>query len=434
MVRDARTEAIHTTKSCTEWFGYVTDGRSLVYCRSDGITWQWSRHHTFSENSLLLLIHAYRSLKRKPLTPHLLSEAFGRKSKVAHRLIAVMCSLLSHPRHRTNMLFREWKRLFEQVSTYNLDQLPSLKKWASQNDIATREASHILFAMHSYYNLIVKIFTSEILSISVHSTYSVCDEIVATHTIDELRSVLDHIENEEYYKRFRISNFLEGDFFSWHIHERSRPLADAIRSVARQFLDFEPASAMLLPEAKQDLLKELYSSLVDEQIRHDLGEYYTPDWLAQHLLNCVNYHGDPKLKILDPACGSGTFLVEAINRLRQSCVDDNLSPLDTLKTILRNVKGLDLNPLAVISARANYILSIYDLIVAVGHDIELPVYLADCINVPVEKEDEDGHKYLEYFLDTELGSFTIEIPSELVHRQIIGRILLICEGQYLQRA
>ena len=158
VVRDSITEAIHTTKSCTEWFGYVTDGRSLVYCRSDGLTWQWSHHHTFSEKSLLLLIHAYRSLKRKPLTPHLLSEAFGRKSKVAHKLIAVMCSLLSHPRHRTNMLFREWKRLFEQVSTYNLDQLPSLKKWASENEVATREASHILFAMHSYYNLIVKIF------------------------------------------------------------------------------------------------------------------------------------------------------------------------------------------------------------------------------------------------------------------------------------
>ena len=96
-------------------------------------------------------------------------------------------------------------------------------------------------------------------------------------------------------------------------------MASAIREVAHEFLQFEPASAILLPEAKQDLLKEFYSSLVDEQIRHDLGEYYTPDWLAQHLLDQAKYQGDLHAKVLDPACGSGTFLVEAITRLRETC-------------------------------------------------------------------------------------------------------------------
>src|SRR5205823_1422322 len=157
----------------------------------------------------------------------------------------------------------------------------------------------------------------------------------------------------------------------------------------------EPASAILLPEAKQDLLKQFYTSLVEEQIRHDLGEYYTPDWLAQHLLNEAGYKGNVEVKVLDPSCGSGTFLVEAITRLRQACVSQQMAPLDTLNTILTNVKGLDLNPLAVISARANYILSIYDLVFDLGHDIELPVYLADSINVPVEKRDITGEPYLE---------------------------------------
>ena len=133
------------------------------------------------------------------------------------------------------MLFREWKRLFEQVSTYGLDQLPSLKKWATDNGIATKDASHILFAMHSYYSLVVKIVTSELLSISTHSVFSVCEEITATTTIDELFSVMERIENGEYYRRYRISNFLEGDFFSWYMNERSHVLAKAIRGVARQF-------------------------------------------------------------------------------------------------------------------------------------------------------------------------------------------------------
>ena len=413
--------------ACASWFGYVTDGVTLVYCRSDRRSWQWSRAFPLTESTLLFLVHAYRSLKRKPLTAPLLSEAFGKDSDVARELIRVMCSHLSKPRHKTNMLFREWKRLFEQVSTYGLDQLPSLKKWAAENGIATKDASHILFAMHSYYSLVVKIVTSELLSISTHNTFSVCEEVTGTTTIDELHEVMTRIENGEYYRRYRISNFLEGDFFSWYMNERSHSLAQAIQGVARQFLEFEPASAILLPEAKQDLLKEFYSALVDEQIRHDLGEYYTPDWLAQHLLDRAGYHGEPDRKVLDPACGSGTFLVEAIIRLKQGCADAGLSQLDTLATILRNIKGLDLNPLAVISARANYILSIYDLVFDLGHDIELPVYLADSINVPVEKEDDDGHKYLEYFLDTELDDFVLELPSELVHAQVMGHVLLACE-------
>lgn len=423
---------------CAAWFGYVTDGRSLVYCRSNRLSWQWSRPLPLTESTLLFLVHAYRSLKRKPLTAQLLSDAFGKESDVARELIRVMCSHLSKPRHKTNMLYREWKRLFEQVSTYGLEQLPSLKGWAADNGIATKDASHILFAMHSYYSLVVKIVTSELLSISTHSTFSVCEEVTATTSIDDLHAVMTRIENGEYYRRYRISNFLEGDFFSWYMNERSRPLAEAIRGVARKFLEFEPASAILLPEAKQDLLKEFYSSLVDEQIRHDLGEYYTPDWLAQHLLDRADYHGRPDVKVLDPACGSGTFLVEAIIRLKQGCTEAGLSPLETLDTILNNVKGLDLNPLAVISARANYILSIYDLVFDLGHDIESPVYLADSINVPVEKEDKNGNKYLEYFLDTEVDNFVLEIPLELVRAQVMGHVLLACEeaisqGQSFER-
>ena len=368
--------------ACANWFGYLCDGVSLFYCRSNRRSWQWSRRLPMNESTLLFLVHAYRSLHRKPLTASLLSAAFGKNTEVARELIRVMCSHLAKPRHKTNMLFREWKRLFEQVSTYGLDQLTSLRSWAVENGIATKDASQILFAMHSYYSIVVKILTSELLSISTRSPLSVCEEMIATKTVDELCGVAARIEDGEHYKRYRITNFLEADFFGWYVNERSRSLADAIRAVAGEFLDFEPASAILLPEAKQDLLKEFYSSLVDEQIRHDLGEYYTPDWLAQHVLDRAGYDGDPGARVLDPACGSGTFLVESISRLKEKCERAGMSPLETLEKVLSNIKGIDLNPLAVISARANYILSIYDLVFDLGHDIELPVYLADSINVP----------------------------------------------------
>jgi hypothetical protein len=285
--------------------------------------------------------------------------------------------------------------------------------------------------MHSYYSLVVKLLTSELLAVSVNGP-SVCHALATAATPDDFYSILQGLENSEHYRQFRISNFLEGDFFSWYVNERSQALVHAIRELANALLDFEPATAYLAPGRVKDLLKEFYSSLVDEQVRHDLGEYYTPDWLAQHLLDRAGYVGNPEESVLDPACGSGTFLVECILRLKSKCAAAGMSPAKTLQTILKRIKGLDLNPLAVISSRANYILSISDLVFSLGHDIELPVYLADSINIPVERQDSKNVPYLEYTLDTEVANYVIKIPVSLVKAQVLGRILLYCEDCIVQ--
>ena len=123
------------------------------------------------------------------------------------------------------------------------------------------------------------------------------------------------------------------------------------------------------------MFESLYQQLFPRALRHALGEYYTPDWLTRHVLDQVGYQGDGQGRLLDPACGSGGFLVAAIRRLRatgQGC--DELS----CRQIIERVVGLDLNPLAVATARANYLLAIADLLPdAAG--LEIPVYLCDSI-------------------------------------------------------
>ena len=270
----------------------------------------------------------------------------------------------------------------------------------------------------------MKLLTAELLAATQTISQSSLVDTIANAPDDEaLYRELVRLEGGEFYRNYRVSNFLEGDFFSWYTNEESTELAESLRSLARTFQEFEPATAKLKPETIKDLLKEFYSSLVDEQIRHDLGEYYTPDWLAEYLVDRVGYHGEPGKIVIDPACGSGTFLVECIRRLRARCDEGDLSSLETLETVLHCVRGLDLNPLAVISARANYILSVADLIFALGHDVEIPVYLADSINVPVEKPG----GVLEYTLDTEVGDIRFEIPLRMVRAQVLGRVLLKCE-------
>jgi hypothetical protein len=80
----------------------------------------------------------------------------------------------------------------------------------------------------------------------------------------------------------------------------------------------------------------------------------------------------------------------AINRIRlwydlnrEKCADDEGQ---LLGKILANVVGFDLNPLAVMAARTNYLVAIKDLIRHVGH-VEIPVYLCDSIMTPAEYGD-----------------------------------------------
>jgi hypothetical protein len=134
------------------------------------------------------------------------------------------------------------------------------------------------------------------------------------------------------------------------------------------------------------MLKKLYHRLVSPHIRKALGEYYTPDWLAQRVLNMLDggkFRGDPDTRLLDPTCGSGTFLIMTINAIRANSISQSLDPSDLLRRICQNVVGIDLNPLAVIAARTNYLLALGPLLKSRGKEpLEIPVYLADSVMTP----------------------------------------------------
>ena len=180
-------------------------------------------------------------------------------------------------------------------------------------------------------------------------------------------------------------------------------------------------------------------------MRHDLGEYYTPDWLAEHVLNELAYAGDPDKRLLDPACGSGTFLVMAINRIRK-WYDENRERCrfdegDLCRKILANVIGFDLNPLAVMAARTNYLIAIRDLI---GHldSVEIPVYLCDSVMTPSEYGGLVAGKLGQAKeLKTAVGTFIVpaEIAANRVDTAKYAEQLEFCvrnsysAGEFLQR-
>jgi len=183
------------------------------------------------------------------------------------------------------------------------------------------------------------------------------------------------------FKDLGINNFLEEDFFSWV----ARSPADEVTLKAVRGL-FSILRKYRMRELSEDVLKSLYQELVDPETRHDLGEFYTPDWLADRMVHKM-MDANERGAMLDPACGSGTFLYLAIKEKKRRLGDSK----ETLKHILEAVCGADIHPLAVITAKTNYILALGDLLEKRPGPVSIPVFLADTNFLP-QREIEASRK------------------------------------------
>ena len=105
------------------------------------------------------------------------------------------------------------------------------------------------------------------------------------------------------------------------------------------------------------MLKVLYESIIGTQTRKRLGEYYTPDWLAEHMV-ASTVTSPLQQRVLDPACGSGTFLFHTVRRYLTAAAEDGVPLPEALNGLTDHVLGVDLHPVAVALARVTYLLAI----------------------------------------------------------------------------
>jgi methylase of polypeptide subunit release factors len=367
------------------------------------------------ESARTFLIHL-RALSRLPLTAENLARKFGPQSALAPKIVSALANALEYWGDQTHIrtFFNEWKRLFgivygEQFTggrqEKEAETLSKLYKVGAETDF-----QELLFSVHTYFVFLMKLIAAELLTLRETSFGSSLASQLAHISDGELKQQLEDIENGGIYARKGITNFLEGDFFRWYLDSFESPeLKEAIREIARALSEFEPATSTLDPVSTRDLLKKLYQYLVPQEVRHRLGEYYTPDWLAELLLNEVGYDGNTLKRFLDPACGSGTFLVLAIQRAKEHGQKEKWPPLEIVKRIVANIWGFDLNPLAVIAARTNYLFALGDLVNELPQ-VEIPIYLTDSVLTPTRTTGNLFGEFLE--VSTSVGKF--QVPAEWV--------------------
>lgn len=338
----------------------------------------------------------------RALIPENLVEDFGSQNLLAHQATRALYNALEHHSDDlTARLYAQWQLFFGEVagfeaSTGKINHQKELRAFAKGMGLRAQavDAPRLFFAIHTYFSFLVKNIARLVLQAYAGGNLGTTPlTAIANWDAESLRRELQQMESGGIFRTLGLKNLLEGDFFSWYISAWDEGIEAGLRPVLSRLAEYNPSTIADDPYSARDLLKKLYHYLLPREIRHDLGEFYTPDWLAERLLTQLGEPlfqlprpgqsiPTPSKRLLDPACGSGTFLVLAIRALKVNCAQAGLAEADTLEVILKNVAGIDLNPLAVLAARVNYLLAVADLLPYRRQEVEIPVYLADSILTP----------------------------------------------------
>ena len=220
-----------------------------------------------------------------------------------------------------------------------------------------------------------------------------------------------------------VKGVIESDLFLW---ANGVGETQYVRAIARKVSQFDWS------ETADELAATLYQNTITQEERKNLGEYYTPRWLAQTIVDEL-VDNPTESVVMDPSCGSGTFIECLVRKIVAST--DGLTPAEKLDCLLRNVIGVDTHPVAVQLAKATWVLSCQKVITdarALGNSlppIVPPIHLGDSLQLRYDRRTLMNHGSIT-ILTSEVSTKTgrevqFRIPISLAKRtEAFDRIML----------
>ena len=396
--------------------GVILDGYSVVFVEYDVEAKAFrvdpeTGVYPLNADSLRRIVRVVVAAHKKLLSARALASDFGYRSGVARRAVRTFYKALMNPRsERTKVFFEEWRKLVSCAYPLTGEQLRRIAEHYGfrREEVEEIDGVKLFFAIQTYYALVLKLLAAETAARFYDKTASEYIKRLRAEGVD-IRRALSFLEDGSAYRWYGIRNFLEGDLFKWCIDEWSEEISGAIREIIRKLDEYDVEALTLDPSTARDVFKLLYEELVPrEEVRKFLGIYTTPDWLAELILDELGLSTegfkelesrgvDPlSIRVLDPGVGTGTFLSLIIQRiasyLRQKHPDG--LPHEVAKRALlavtRNVVGFDIDVLALLTAKTNYLLAL----AAAGllehkedEEIEIPIYMANSVVTAEELKD-----------------------------------------------
>lgn len=417
-----------------EYYGILTDGIKIRYIYFQSGELHNTSFKNIDEQDLDRLIKSLLDINNKKFVPRNIVEDFKLTSKneITSRLANYLFEALKGKKSdKTSMLYQEWEVLFhlsENDKGQNEDiskRRKALSKIFNVDIQDTNTDYQALFALQTTYAIIVKLIACKVVTkIEFNADIEYFSDLTSIDS-EMLRKFLEYIEDGYVFQTGGIRNLLEGDFFSWYClneiwsKEESKILLDLINILEGYSINYYKHGYTTI-----DIFIDLYMEIMPSEVRHSLGEYFTPSWLADFVVQkSKRLLSKNNFKAIDPCCGSGVFVMSLIRDIIGK--NDILSLNDSQKkqlllSILNRVKGIDINPLSVLTAKVCYYLSIRPLVN--GNDIEIPIYLGDSANIPTKIK--LGYTYCySYTINTIQENIEVILPVSFVEHKEFFRLM-----------
>ena len=231
-----------------------------------------------------------------------------------------------------------------------------------QDSVSDDPSNDWLFVRHTYLTTLV--------SVIVQAHFGINTLRFAEDNPDDL------LNGNELRRNTNLKGIIESDLFGWPLEVGQR---EYVAAIARQVAMFDWSGE------SNELAATLYQNAITPEERKQMGEYYTPRWLAQAIVS-ETIEDPTTTQMLDPACGSGTFVEAAIRHLLDN-LPDGMSGESKLATLQSNVAGIDLHPVAVQLAKATWVINSSEVISEARRenpntpDIIAPIHLGDSMQL-----------------------------------------------------
>ena len=357
--------------------GILTDGRRWLLRWPNAGPVKTALPYAFTLEDADRWITLYEWLHDHALSPEentqpsrlTIAERFGPNSPSYQRDIAALKAL--YDQYANSNTIKVKRQLWQNLLTAALGEIASTP---SQLDD--------LFVRHTYLSAVIGMVVQASFGIDIY-------RLAETDPADLLHG-------RDFRSKTGLQGVVESDFFTWPVEVGGLPL---LKTLARRVARFD------WQQAPNDVAAILYETVIPPNERRQLGEYYTPDWLARTIVREVVTEPLGQ-HVLDPACGSGTFVAEAVTHFIEAARATPLDPKEVLEWLRFSVSGIDVHPVAVHLARAAWVLAAQPAIQAAvdygfAANVTVPIYLGDSLqlrfrtgdmfaqhNITIQAEDE----------------------------------------------
>lgn len=326
--------------------GIIFDGKKIAYQHLIGSAEVVSGPYKINRSLFKYFLDrlSYGLTVSKALTQSNLIRDFGLSSTRCVPFVRALYKMLSEsPSRRTQALYGQWRIYFREICGYDFhgSKKKNLRRITSVDySIKSPDIEALTFSIHTYFSIILTLFAVRIGHI-LSDSFDSLRWLTNLATADEkgFQQSLQTLFDGSHFKEIGFSNLIEPTFFQWFIDELNVEVRTLTKEVAEVLAEYSTETLIMKDIGEADILKDLYQSLSPPALRHALGEFYTPDWLADLVFERAGYSGDASLNVLDPTCGSGTFLVRAIIKYKEA---NSSLPLKKLgRGILDHIRGMN---------------------------------------------------------------------------------------------